>query len=241
MLRVVLGGVIGTLHRGPLRQHLALATTVTVVLSLALAHDPTAPPVPAPAATTAAGVYDDTAELRAMRRDLAAARAGRAARIEEAAPAAPAPPVVATRPRRQATPLRPARAVPAQRRPRQPAVPVVNVPAGGRAATVVAFALAQVGKPYVWAAAGPGSYDCSGLVMAAYARVGIGLPHQTGGIVGRGQRVSRAELMPGDVVFPSSGHVGIYLGGGRMVHSPKPGDRVKVSPVYAFWTARRLL
>lgn len=112
---------------------------------------------------------------------------------------------------------------------------------GSRARTVINFALAQVGKPYRWAADGPGSYDCSGLVVAAFRRVGLSLPHQTGGLVGRGRKVSRAQLQPGDIVFPSSGHVGIYLGRGRMVHAPKPGDHVRVAAMYDFWTARRLL
>ncbi len=112
---------------------------------------------------------------------------------------------------------------------------------GSRARVVINFALAQVGKPYRWASDGPGSYDCSGLVKASFARVGLNLPHQTGQLVGRGRKVSRAALQPGDIVFPSSGHVGIYLGRGKMVHAPKPGDHVKVATMYGFWTARRLL
>jgi cell wall-associated NlpC family hydrolase len=121
----------------------------------------------------------------------------------------------------------------------RPAAPTrVN---GSRARAVVNFALAQVGKPYRWASDGPGSYDCSGLVKASFARIGIHLPHQTGQLVGRGRRVSRSALQPGDIVFPSSGHVGIYLGRGKMVHAPKPGDHVRVATMYGFWTARRLL
>jgi cell wall-associated NlpC family hydrolase len=112
---------------------------------------------------------------------------------------------------------------------------------GSRARIVINFALAQVGKPYRWASDGPGSYDCSGLVKASFARVGLNLPHQTGQLVSRGRRVSRSALLPGDIVFPGSGHVGIYLGRGKMVHAPKPGDHVKVSTMYDFWTARRLL
>jgi cell wall-associated NlpC family hydrolase len=128
-------------------------------------------------------------------------------------------------------------------RPR-PARPRQVAPAGinsARARIVINFALAQVGKPYRWASAGPGSYDCSGLVKASFARVGLRLPHQTGQLVRRGRPVSRSALKPGDIVFPSSGHVGIYLGRGRMVHAPKPGDHVRVAPLYGFWTARRLL
>lgn len=112
---------------------------------------------------------------------------------------------------------------------------------GSRARVIINFALAQVGKPYVFGADGPGSYDCSGLVKAAFARVGIHLPHQTGQLVHRGRRVSRAALQPGDLVFPDSGHVGIYLGRGKMVHASNPRTDIKVSTVYAFWTARRLL
>lgn len=118
------------------------------------------------------------------------------------------------------------------------APPRVN---GSRARAVISFALAQVGKPYVFGADGPGSYDCSGLVKASFARVGIHLPHQTGQLVNRGRRVSRAALQPGDIVFPDSGHVGIYLGRGKMVHASNPRTDIKVSTIYAFWTARRLL
>lgn len=117
----------------------------------------------------------------------------------------------------------------------------VRVHAGGARARVVAFALSQIGKPYIWAADGPYGFDCSGLALASYRTVGIRLPHQTGGIVGYGRRVSRRDLQPGDLVFPSPGHVGIYIGGGRMVHAPQRGDHVRVAPLYGFWTARRLL
>lgn len=123
----------------------------------------------------------------------------------------------------------------------QPAAPAVGLPAAGRAAAVVAFARAQVGKRYVFATAGPNTFDCSGLVVAAYRLVGLGLPHQTGALAGRGRPVSRAQLAPGDLVFPASGHVGIYVGGGMMVHASTPRGGVKLSPVYAFSFARRVL
>ncbi|MET7420842.1 C40 family peptidase [Dactylosporangium sp. NPDC005555] len=106
---------------------------------------------------------------------------------------------------------------------------------------VIAYAKAQLGKPYVWAAAGPNGFDCSGLVVASYARAGITLPHQTGGLIGRGRSVSRAQLQPGDLVFPSSGHVGIYLGDGMMIHAPHPGDHVRIGKVYAFYAGRRII
>jgi cell wall-associated NlpC family hydrolase len=106
---------------------------------------------------------------------------------------------------------------------------------------VVAFAMAQVGKPYRHAADGPGAFDCSGLAKAAYARAGVSLPHQTRGIAGRGRPVGRAELQPGDLVFTDPGHVGIYVGGNRMVHASTVRGGVKLSPVYRFAFARRVL
>lgn len=106
--------------------------------------------------------------------------------------------------------------------------------------TAIAFALAQVGKPYKWGAMGPGAYDCSGLVVVAFRRAGIELPRTTKTIISRGKPVSRAQLTRGDLVWPASGHVGIYLGNGQFVHSPQPGERVKVSPLYAFYAGRRL-
>jgi cell wall-associated NlpC family hydrolase len=122
-----------------------------------------------------------------------------------------------------------------------PKTEAFTVPASGRAAGALAYARRQIGKPYVWAAAGPSGFDCSGLVVASFASVGISLPHQTGSLVGRGRAVTRAQLQPGDLVFPSSGHVGIYVGNGMMIHAPHPGDHVRIAPVHAFWTARRIV
>ncbi|MGI5177556.1 C40 family peptidase [Dactylosporangium sp. CA-152071] len=129
-----------------------------------------------------------------------------------------------------------------KQKPKKPAVPQVQTPVvAGSVSAVLAYARAQLGKPYVWAAAGPNSFDCSGLVVASYARAGIKLPHQTGGLIGRGRSVSRAQLQPGDLVFPSSGHVGIYLGDGMMIHAPHPGDHVRIAKVYAFYAGRRII
>jgi cell wall-associated NlpC family hydrolase len=96
-------------------------------------------------------------------------------------------------------------------------------------------AMAQQGKPYVWAASGPGSYDCSGLVQFAYAAAGIGLPHSSRMQSQMGQQVSRDQLQPGDLVFFYSpvSHVGIYIGNGQMVHAPTSGDVVKVASIDA--------
>jgi peptidoglycan DL-endopeptidase CwlO len=99
------------------------------------------------------------------------------------------------------------------------------------------WALTKVGDPYVWGAAGPSAFDCSGLVMWAYAQVGISLMHFTGDQWNEGQHVSRSELEPGDLVFffPTISHVGLYIGNGLMVDAPTFGVPVHVEPV--FWSA----
>ncbi|WP_246078674.1 C40 family peptidase [Modestobacter excelsi] len=114
------------------------------------------------------------------------------------------------------------------------AAPAAAVPAaGGAAATAVSTALAQQGKPYVWAAAGPGSFDCSGLVQYAYAAAGISLPHSSGAQAGMGTAVTRAQLQPGDLIafYSPVSHIGIYIGNGQMVHAPTSGDVVKVASI----------
>lgn len=102
-----------------------------------------------------------------------------------------------------------------------------------RVAAVLAFACSQLGKPYQWGATGPNSYDCSGFTAAAWAQAGVSLPHSSRAQIGVGTRVSASELRPGDLVFGYSpiSHVGIYLGGGMMIHAPSTGDVVKVSPL----------
>ncbi|MGX5656005.1 C40 family peptidase [Geodermatophilus nigrescens] len=106
-------------------------------------------------------------------------------------------------------------------------------PASGVAGTVVATAMAQRGKPYVWAAGGPGSFDCSGLTQYAFRAAGISLPHSSRMQSQMGATVSRANLQPGDLVFFYSpvSHVGIYIGNGQMVHAPTSGDVVKVASI----------
>lgn len=105
----------------------------------------------------------------------------------------------------------------------------------------VAFALRQVGKWYAWGTAGPNTYDCSGLAMAAYASVGIRLPHNAAEQSHYGRYVSRSDLRPGDLVFPYSslGHVVIYIGNGQIVEAPHSGAKVSVRALYGFYTARR--
>jgi peptidoglycan DL-endopeptidase CwlO len=101
----------------------------------------------------------------------------------------------------------------------------------GKAAQAARWALSQQGKPYVGGAAGPSSFDCSGLIMAAYHTVGISLPHYTGNQWTSGTHISTKDLRPGDLVFFYSDlhHVGMYIGGGYMVHAPHTGDVVRVA------------
>jgi cell wall-associated NlpC family hydrolase len=100
-------------------------------------------------------------------------------------------------------------------------------------AEALRWALRARGKPYMWGAAGPNAFDCSGLVMWAYAKVGISLPHYTGAQWQMGIHVSRRDLQPGDLVFfyANIGHVGLYIGNGLMVDAPDFGEVVQVEPV----------
>ncbi len=113
---------------------------------------------------------------------------------------------------------------------------------------VVAIAMSQLGTPYVWGGAAPGGFDCSGLVMWAYAQVGVSLPHSTYALFAMGVPVSRDQLEPGDLVFfDGVGHVGIYIGGDEFIHAPHTGDVVKISSLDDPWYsaeyvgARRIL
>jgi len=98
---------------------------------------------------------------------------------------------------------------------------------GERAARI---ALGAVGIPYRWGGESPASgFDCSGLVRWVYGRIGVELPHSSYALHGEGRRVSRARMKPGDVLFfEGFGHVGLYLGHGRMVHAPQSGRDVEV-------------
>ncbi|WP_037681249.1 C40 family peptidase [Streptomyces griseus] len=102
-----------------------------------------------------------------------------------------------------------------------------------RAAAAVSYAFSKLGSPYVWGATGPDSFDCSGLVQAAYRSAGLSLPRTTYTQINAGRRVSRSELLPGDLVFFYSGitHVGIYIGNGRMIHAPNPSAPVRLAPL----------
>lgn len=118
--------------------------------------------------------------------------------------------------------------------------PAPNVPASGRAAIAMQFAMDQRGKPYGWGKAGPSSFDCSGLMQAAWAKANVKLPRTTWDQVKVGTRVAKSQLQPGDLVFFYSdiSHVGMYIGDGMMVHAPRPGtvirtEKISVMPFYA--------
>ena len=105
---------------------------------------------------------------------------------------------------------------------------------GGAAGIAARTACSEIGKPYVWAAAGPSSFDCSGLTLYAWAKAGKTLRHYTKWQWEDGTPISRSQLRPGDLVFffpPSLHHVGLYVGGGWMVHAPDTGDHVRMAKI----------
>jgi cell wall-associated NlpC family hydrolase len=108
-----------------------------------------------------------------------------------------------------------------------------HVAASGRAAAAVRYALAQVGDAYVYGAAGPSAFDCSGLTMMAWAQAGVSLPHSSSAQTGSGTPVSQSELQPGDLVFYYSpvSHVGMYIGNGLIVNAENPSVGVKITGV----------
>lgn len=126
--------------------------------------------------------------------------------------------------------------------------PTVSGASGASAAaqTAVKAALAQLGKPYRFATAGPSTFDCSGLTMVAWAAAGMSIPHQSSAQYQLGSSVLADQLAPGDLVFfyQDLHHVGLYIGNGQMVHAPTEGDVVKVTAVSVFGSeyvgARRL-
>jgi cell wall-associated NlpC family hydrolase len=105
---------------------------------------------------------------------------------------------------------------------------------GSKVDKAIAFAQAQLGEPYKWGGAGPGSWDCSGLVMKAWGAAGVSFPHSAGAQFSQSKRVSVGSIQRGDLVFWSNGsaksiyHVAMYLGGGKMIHAPRPGRSVEI-------------
>jgi cell wall-associated NlpC family hydrolase len=116
-------------------------------------------------------------------------------------------------------------------------VSAVAVPVGAGASEAVAAAKTRLGMPYVWGAAGPGAFDCSGLIMWAWAHAGVSLPHFSGAQYANTTHISMSQLQPGDLVFPSNpgDHVAMYLGGGMIIEAPHSGDVVHIVPMYSWF------
>ncbi len=179
--------------------------------------------------------------------DRRAAAAAAAAQAAIAAAPAPAPATTSTTraaggstttaPARTATPSTPSTPAPAAPAPSAPGGPVRSGAAGA-----VAAGMSKIGAPYIWAAAGPNSFDCSGFTMWAWGQAGVSLGHYTGSQWAQTQHISVGELQPGDLVFfwgrgdgADPGHVGLYIGGGMMVHAPGAGRYVRTDSIN-YWT-----
>jgi len=115
-----------------------------------------------------------------------------------------------------------------------PSPPPSSGGGSGAGATAVRYAMAQVGKPYQWGAAGPNAFDCSGLTMMAWRQAGVSLPHSSAAQYSVGRRISASELQPGDLIFRYSpiSHVSMYIGNGQQVSATRTGDYVRVQSLY---------
>ena len=216
----------------------ATGTTAAALLTLL----PAAPPAPAPTAVVAAPGERAPAPFQAARHALGTTTSGG---LSVAAPQAVTPARAAGAPAVQA----PAAGAPAVQAPvalvaaAKPAAPAVAA-AAGRRSSAMSIAMGKLGSPYRWGAAGPGAFDCSGLVYWSYRQLGTTLPRSSSAQSRVGTPVSKGALQPGDLVFfyrPVS-HVAIYIGGGRVVHASTSGQPVKISNLgdMPFATARRI-
>lgn len=165
-------------------------------------------------------------EARAAKK---AAKLAREAREAKQAEEAAEQPAVDTEPQDEPT------------EPSEPQPPTDPPAPDGGAAAAIAFARAQLGEPYRWGAAGPSSWDCSGLTMGAWSAGGKALPHYSVAQYQQSTPITAGELQPGDLVFwGSSGssssiyHVAMYLGGGRIIHAPRTGRPVTEDSMY-YW------
>lgn len=172
-----------------------------------------------------------------QREALARARAAAAAAVaQRAAATTPAPTTTVPPPTTQPTASDPAPTTGTDATATTASAPASAPPTAAGHPEAAAIALRYLGIPYQWGGASPATgFDCSGLVMYVYAQLGIPLPHFAAAQFGYGTPVARADLQPGDLVFfDGLSHVGIYIGGGQMVHAPETGDVVKITPLSQF-------
>lgn len=169
------------------------------------------------------------AQVAAQAQRVAAQRA--AAGPQAASPGSDTAATPATRPSRSAPAASQPSSPPPAAAPTQDPLPA-SAPRSG-AAGAIAAAQSKLGTPYRWGGTSPSGFDCSGLMLWSWAQVGVSLPRTSGAQRAGTQRITREQLQPGDLVFHRIpvGHVGMYIGGGQMIHSPHTGDVVKISPI----------
>ncbi len=177
-----------------------------------------------------------TAAARKTAQQAAARAAAEAARQRAAALAAEKAAAAAKSARPTPQKPQPSKPRPPAPKPADP-TPPPPPPTSGGVSAVIAYARAQIGKPYLWGGAGPDSFDCSGLTMRAWERAGVSLSHYTGAQWAETTRVAISDLQPGDLVFygsdgPTSHHMGLYIGGGQMIEAPYTGANVRYASIY---------
>jgi cell wall-associated NlpC family hydrolase len=161
-------------------------------------------------------------------------------RVTTLSPPSTQAPARRSEPRKHRTRKRVASPAPTFAPPPPPAPPTPPSPHGG-AQQAIAYAKAQLGEPYQWGASGPGSWDCSGLTMKAWASAGTYLPHYSVAQYEAGVPITVSELRRGDLVFWSSNgqpsgihHVAMYIGNGQIIHAPRTGRPVEIDDMY-YW------
>ena len=146
---------------------------------------------------------------------------------------------VASNPSSRSTTTTPPRTPPTTTPPRTPPTTVPPAPPNNPAPgyqVAISYAQAQLGKPYQWGGSGPNSFDCSGLVMMAWAQAGVYFPHLAQDQYDMTERIPLSDLLPGDLVFYGTPddvyHVGLYIGGGDMIDAPETGQNVQIQSIY---------
>jgi cell wall-associated NlpC family hydrolase len=165
-------------------------------------------------------------------------------RLDQGGPSTPTggPATVPDSPQKDPAPTKPTPADPKPKPKPTPKPPPADPPpaSGSKVDKAISFARAQLGEKYKWGGAGPSSWDCSGLVMKAWGSAGVSMPHSAGAQYSMTKKVSVGSIQRGDLVFWSNGsaksiyHVAMYLGGGKMIHAPRPGRGVEIVPI-TYW------